>query len=569
MATIYSCKDSFLDQKPLGAYSQAALTNKSGVEGALVTAYSTLRGTGGWYTSGWNWLWGSIRGFDAYKGSESTDQAGEINPIERFEQTPGSPTVGNKWTAGYNGVGQANVVLRLLAEATDIPEADKKQIEAQARFLRGYHHFETKRMYNNIPFVDEKATNTAEFKAFTNTQDVWPKIMEDLLFAYNNLPETQAQLGRVNKWAAAALIGKAYLDQKDYAKAKQFLDEVITKGKTNSGEKYGLLDKFSDVFRGEFENSKEMVFVIQYTINDGTVGTNGAGEGELTNPHNTGPGGCCGFFQPTQNLVNAYKTSATGLPLYDTFNQSDVNNFEATPSQPLYTGELDPRLDWTVGRIGIPFLDHGLAQAAWIRNLANGGPYLPIKNIFSKAEDGKYHKAGDWGQAKSGKNFPIIRFADVLLMAAEAEAELGNLPKAMEYVNMIRKRAANPAGFVRKLVDEKDPTKGFTTTPAANYVIAELPASQFANKADALKAIRFERRLELAMEGHRFFDLVRWGIAAEEINNYLATEVKKRSHLTGATFTKGQDEYLPIPEYVINQSKTSDGKQNLTQNPGY
>ncbi|WP_266365190.1 RagB/SusD family nutrient uptake outer membrane protein [Tellurirhabdus rosea] len=567
--TTYSCKDSFLDQTPLGVYSEPGLANQSGVDGALVMAYSSLRGTGGWYSSATNWLWGSIRGHDSYKGSESTDQAGEINPVERYETTSSTISVPNKWQGSYDGIGQANVVLRLMKQATDIPDAAKKVIEAEARFIRGFHHFEAKRAFNNIPFVPETATTTADFKALTNDKDVWPQIMEDLIFAYNNLPETQSQLGRVNKWAAAAYVGKAYLYQKNYTEAKKYFDMVIASGKTNSGEKYGLLDNYGDIFKGENDNSKEFVFAIQYTVGDGNQGNNGSAEMELTNPNGSGPGGCCGFFQPSQNLVNAYKTDANGLPLLDTYNASDINNFEANPTAPTYAGTVDPRLDWSVGRIGIPYLDWGPAQTAWIRNLANGGPYLPKKTVHYKAEAGKYQAAGGWGQSRIGKNYPLMRYADVLLMAAEAEVEAGTLTKALDYVNQVRKRAANPAGFVKKLVDEKDPTKGYTTENAANYVIKEYPTSAFASKDAAHKIIRFERRLELAMEGHRFFDLVRWGIADTEINAYLQTESKKRSHLANTTFTKGQDEYLPIPINVINQSKTADGKQGLKQNPGY
>ena len=157
----------------------------------------------------------------------------------------------------------------------------------------------------------------------------------------------------------------------------------------------------------------------------------------------------------------------------------------------------------------------------------------------------------------SANNTRIIRFSDVILLAAESEAELGNFEKAREYVNQIRKRAANPAGFV------KNPDG----SPAANYVINEYTTA-WTDKAFSLKAVRFERRLELGMEGHRFFDLVRWGIAKEVLNAYLAYERTKRSNLNGASF-KDHNILFPVPQRQIDATKKSDGTATLTQNPGY
>jgi hypothetical protein len=547
-----SCSDDFLDRPPLGAISEGAIANKTGVEGSLVVAYRSLTGANiaNWYTSPMNWLWGGIRSDDSYKGTEASDQGTEINPVERFEVQPNSPSVTNKWRACYDGIGMANIVLRQLAAAKDISPDDQKRITAETRFIRGFHHFEAKRCFNNVPYVDEKVKTTEEYKATKNDVSIWPQIEADLQFAYDNLAPVQAQKGRVNKWAAGAYLAKAKLYQGKYGEAKTLFDAILLNGVTNSNEKFGLLEEFKDVFRGAFENSKEIIFAIQYTVGDGTGGANSNKDAELTNPHNDGPVGCCGFYQPAQSLVNAFKTT-NGLPMITNYNNVDIKNHESNPSDFKDNSEVDPRLDYTVGRVGIPYKDYGPAKASWIRNLANGGPWLPNKNIQWKDEVGTYFIKGGWGQGQLGKNQILMRHADLLLMSAECEVEVGSLEKAREYVNLVRDRAA-------KSTPMKDGANN-----AANYKISTYTTA-WTDKSAARDAVRFERYIELGMEGHRFFDLVRWAIADVVINAFIAKESKIRTSLAGSKFTKGKDEYLPIPENVIAQSGG-----NLKQNPGY
>lgn len=548
---IVACKKDFLDRQPLGAISQGAIANKAGVEGSLVVAYRTLTGANiaNWYTSPMNWVWGGVRSDDAYKGTEASDQGTEINPVERFEVQPNSPSVNNKWRACYDGIGMANIVLRQLAAAKEISADDQKRITAETRFLRGYHHFEAKRCFNNVPYVDEKALTTEDYRAFKNDASIWPQIEADLKFAYDNLAPTQAQKGRVNKWAAGAFLAKALLTQGKYGDAKAIFDACITSGTTSSGEKYGLLTEYKNVFRGEGENSKEIIFSVQYTVGDGTGGANSNKDGELTNPHNDGPVGCCGFYQPAQSLVNAFKTQ-NGLPLAN-YNAVDIKNHESNPTDFKDNSEVDPRLDYTVGRVGVPYKDYGAAKSSWIRNLANGGPFMPNKNIHWKDEVGSFFIPGGWGQGQLGKNQIMMRYADLLLMAAECEVEVGSLEKAREYVNLVRDRAAKST-FVQD-----------GANPAANYKISTYTAA-WADKAIAREAVRRERYIELGMEGLRFFDLVRWGIADVVRTAFIIKEGAKRTSLAGSRFTKGKDEYLPIPEVVINQSGG-----NLKQNAGY
>ncbi len=560
----YSCKEEFLNPPPQGVYSEAQLTNKVGVNGMLISAYATLDGPPAQQDAGAsNWTWGSIRGGDAYKGTEPSDRTDQ-NPIMRFETLPSNPIVLTKWNATWDGVGQANQVLRSVVNAADMSDAEKKQVTAEARFLRGHHHFEAKRVYNNIPYIDEKVTDfkVPNTDASGNYINIWPQIEADFKFAYDNLEEVKANKGRANKWAAAAMLAKVYMFQNKFAEAKALFDVIIANGKNPQGVKYNLTANYQDNFRITKENNEETVFAIQSSYGDGS-NTNGNYDNSLNYPHSsTTPGaGCCGFFQPSQNLVNSFRTDAAGLPMPDTYNDTNVTSDEtllATDPFTPYQGNLDPRLDYTVGRRGIPYLDWGIHPGRpWIRLITYGGPYGPKKNVFFKSDVGTTAGSVGWGWNNNALNYNIMRFADVLLMAAEAEIEVGSMEKAREYINRVRARAANSA------------VKFDNGANAANYVVSQYP-TPFASKEEARKIVRFERKLELGMEGHRIFDLNRWGITAETINNdYLAKETLRRvSALAGAKFTKGRDEYMPIPTFAVTQS-IKDGKETLKQNPGY
>lgn len=560
-AIIYGCKGEFLERQPRAALDEQALASRAGVEGLLIGAYAMLDGQSdgagifflGWPQSGMNWVYGSVGADEAHKGSEAGDQP-EMNQVERHEPTPTNGYFDAKWVAVYEGVARSNQTLRVMAKAADITADDKTRITGEARFLRGYYHFEAKKMWNNVPYVDE---NTTDFK-IGNQADIWPQITADLTFAYNNLPGTMNAKGRVNKWAAGAMLGKALLFQKKFAEARTVLDAVYTQGTNAQGQKYKLLDAYQDNFNAETKNSTESVFAIQYSVNDGAPNAANGGWGEVLNyPHNTGPGGCCGFFQPTQDLVNSYQVDpATGLPLLGNHNSSEVKSDYGLRSSDPFTVDprpMDTRVDWSVGRRGIPYLDHGPHPGqAWIRDQPNGGPYSPKKNVFYARQKGNLTDKAFWTSGVTANNYTIIRFADVILMLAEAEVESGSLPRALALVNDVRSRAANPASQI--------------PGSPANYKVGLYPA--FTSQAMARDAVRFERKLELAMEGHRFFDLVRWGIADPVMDAfyiYQGTQaVNRRTYLVGAKFDAGVDEYYPIPQRQIDLSGGS-----LKQNPGY
>lgn len=577
-----ACNKSYLDKRPLGYLDEAALANKKGVESLLIGAYSLLDGIGGnksnFTSAASNWIYGSICGSEAYKGSDPPDQDQAITPVELFKSTPDILSFASKWGTLYDGVQRANDVLRIMPKAKDISAADQKRIAGEARFLRAHYHFEAKKMWNKVPFIDETVTYENGNYRVSNEKDIWPDIERDLLFAIENLNETPYAnaIGRATKFTARALLAKAYMFQKKFAEAKPLLGMII-----NSGT-FDLNDDYSKNFNPETKNNAESIFSVQMSVNDGaTAITNGSYNngnfGDVLNfPFIPGQNDCCGFFQPSQYLVNHFKTdSATGLPDLYRFNEVDVKNDDGlsstTPFIP-YAGTLDPRVDWTIGRRGIPYLDWGNHSGAdWVRDTINFtyGTYAPKKNIYKKSQQGRLTDASFWSNGTTTNNVNLIRYADVLLWAAEAEVETGgDLNKARTYVNEIRRRAGKQEGWVHTYIDANNPSLGFTNTPAANYQVGEY-LNPWTDIDSARKAVRYERMLELAMEGHRFFDLVRWGIADVEIAIYKEKEKVKRTYLSELQFTKNKSEYFPIPQTQIDLSAGADGIPKMIQNPGY
>jgi hypothetical protein len=570
--------------------SENTLANKAGVNGLLIGAYSLLDGVGGpdvdqgpWETAISNWVYGGVAADDAHKGSEYGDQVG-IEKIESYSATPIEPYFNDKWAAVYTGIQRANDVLRVLAQVTDgsISDDEALQIRAEARFLRAVFHLEAAKMWRNVPYVDETVSFVNANYNVPNTAEIWPKIEEDFDFAAANLSDTKAEAGRANSWAAKAFLAKVYMFQQKFTEAKPLLADIITNGTTSSGEKYALVN-FADNFNPAKKNSAESVFAVQMSVNDNSSGWNG-NAGDVLNFFSGGPANCCGFYQPSFSLVNSFKTDpASGLPLLDTWNDSDVTNDQGiastSPFTP-YAGTLDPRLDYTTGRRGIPYLDWGIMPGrVWIVSQDAMGPYVPIKNVYYKAEQANTSDTYDgWASSQStANNYNMIRFADVLLWAAEVEVEIGSLSEAENFVNLIRNRAADPAGWVHTYVDPNDPSKGFTSTPAANYKIEPYSGEFTAQgQAYARKAVRFERKLELAMEGHRFFDLQRYdngtGYMAQVLNDYIQHETSIPGYtflyMEGAEFVENKNELFPIPQVQIDLNVVGTTSV-LQQNPGY
>jgi len=446
-----ACKDKYLDVPLTGSLTEAQLTSQKAIESLLIGVYAEVNGRGDWHGGATNWLWGSIRGGDANKGTNAGDFS-SMNPVERYETETVNSEVNTKWRDSYEGISRANLVLFSMNQVPDMPADAKTRLTAETRFLRGHFYFELKKNFGNVPWIDETTNfpsaqadkEYAAKKAIKNTTDIWPNLTADLQYAYENLPETQSQVGRANKWAAASYLAKALLYQKKYAEAKALFDLVIASGKTSNGKAYALVPNFGQLFRLAGENSEESIFAFQAT--GGAANTNNANtEYAMAMPYNSGdkgPGGCCGFFMPSFDLAASYRTDALGLPLLDNFYRLPANELktdEGVKSSDPFTpdaGNLDPRLDHTIGRRGINFVDWGPHPGLdWIRDQSYAGPYTPKKYTYSKAEDNTRDKSG-WTPGYTATNFMIIRFADVLLMAAECEVEVGSLAKAQEYVNM-------------------------------------------------------------------------------------------------------------------------------------
>jgi len=575
----FSCSDSFFEIAPQGAANLASLSNKNGVNALLVGAYSLLDGVGsgnvGRTSTSSNYVFGGITSGDAVKGTDAGDQP-EQTYIEQFNWLSDNSYFFGKWWGMYDGVARANEAMLLAqsADVKDMTDAEKAQVVAEAKFLRGHFHFEAKKMWNKVPYISETVYKREDPNStkIPNTADIWPNIEKDFSDAAAVLPATQSQKGRATKWAAMTYLAKAYMFQKKFAAAKTLLEDVYK----NSGKK--LVPNFHDNFRTTGNNNAESIFEIQFSVNDGSTGNNGnAGDG-LNWPYNaSSPGrGCCGFYLPSQNLVNAFKTTTDGLPMIgekkdgtaDTYNNVDLPNDQGLASSVAFNLDksipVDPRLDWTVGRRGVNFLDWGIMPGQnWIRDQGYSGPYIGKKWMYYLGEEGS--TTHSTSRRSVNNNFRMLKFSSVVLWLAECEAELGNLAAAETYVNMIRSRAKT----------------GSVQDASVNYVVNPYPAGTFAAKGKdySLNAIYMENRLEFAMEGHRFFDLVRWGIAAPYLNKYLAEESKngtdmsgrtynKRVYLVGRTFTAGKNDYFPLPNDEILNSQL-DGKPTLTQNPGY
>lgn len=571
-----ACNKKFLNNPPTGSLASSQLANENGLQGLLTGAYAALDGQGSgnnaiaggnpWETPADNWIYGAIAGGDNHKGSSLGDQP-PIVPIATMQQDPTNGFFNDKWNALYEGIARCNAVLATCKLATTVSATEITEFQAEARFLRGHYYFDLTKMFGKVPWIDETTTNFIQ----PNDSLRWGRIEADFQFAATNLPAVQPQVGQVNKWAASAYLAKTYLFEAKYAQAQTLFDQVIAQGETSNGLAYALTARFEDNFDAAHKNNSESVFVIQQNANDGTNSIANANGGDMLNyPYNS-PFRCCGFFQPTIDLANSYRTDANGLPLPDTYNNFPVKNDMNIASTAAFTpdaGNLDPRLDWTVGRRGIPFHDWGAHPGNnWIRDQASAGPYSNKKNIYWQYNASSFSDQSTWAPGNA-ININIIRFSDVLLMDAECHAQGGDLSGAESLVNLVRARAGNPASILCTYLDPANPVAGFSTTPAANYVVSQYPAGYFSSQAIALKAIYFERKLELACEGHRFFDLVRWGTASTVLNAFYAYEGAITDDLPSAHYTVGKNEVFPIPLNQITL-ETVGGSSLLKQNPGY
>ncbi|WP_166587699.1 RagB/SusD family nutrient uptake outer membrane protein [Mucilaginibacter agri] len=560
LSVLAACKKT-LDQQPQGVISSDELNTPTNIEKMVIAAYSSL-GNENLHTSNSLWPWGSMRSGDAYKGGDGVGDNSEWNDYETFVTNQNTNSLTDQmWAQLYNGIARVNNALQRVEQIDAGSYPQKIQRQAEMRFLRGNYYFMLKIMWNRVPYIDESIAVDQYINisnvALTSDQ-LWDKIAADFRYAADNLPATQADKGRPTKYAAQAYLAKTELYQAykqndehtvtgiDQTKLNQVVtlcDSVIN----YSG--YALAGDFGDNFLTANENGPESIFAIQYSKNDGTqFGRIDMGH-SLVYPMNQ-EFGCCWQHIPSQDLVNSFKTASTGLPLFTGYNNSD-----AIEGGDFLNQTFDPRLDHTVAIPGHPYKydPKFVYQKTWARAPAIYGYFSELKGTVD-ASDPSFQKIPPF--MSSSKNWELIRFADVLLWKAEALIELGRPQDALPLVNQVRQRAAVSTSRLKQ-------TDGSATS---NYKVATYQPGVNCNWTQdfARQALRTERRLEFALEGNRFFDLVRWGIADTYLNSYFTSESSKRSYLKNAKFTKGRDEYLPIPLNQINYSKGL-----YKQNPGF
>ncbi len=595
---LYGCKD-FLSEAatPQGTLNEGTLANRVGVEGTLIGAYRTLDCTdatrANWGCAASNWVWGTVAADDAYKGSDGTDQP-PINDIEGYHWgTPDAETYLNtKWGIVYEGVVRANSTLRLLkkvvaASPGEFSATEAKQIQGEAEFLRAYYHFEAYRMWGNIPYYTEDETDFR--KANGTPAEAITAILKDLDAAIADLPTSprNGNVGRATQWTAKAYKGRVQMYAQQFGPALTTLKDVVNNGP------YALETSYDKVWTGfkAAENGKETIFAYEASVGDGSADGSNSNYGERLNfPYSGSHFGCCGFNQPSQNLVNFYRVGADGLPLI----LSDPNNWNANNGNfsASNLAPVDPRIDWTVGRDKVPYKDWGLHNGpnGWVRDPANGGFYTPKKMAHEQAS-GAESSVGWQNTQLNSVNIHLFRYADLLLLLAEAEVEAGDLAGARTIVNQIRARAAvsaegcglpvdapaaaalvaaypTCAGDKRIAVPINDPSIKWAT-----YSVGQYPS--FPDQTYARSAVRYERRLELAMEGQRFFDLRRWGIAATTLNAYIngvgggaEKSASRRLYKAGAEAFAARHAWYPLPAIQIELSRVA-GEDRLKQNTGW
>ncbi|MGQ8335558.1 RagB/SusD family nutrient uptake outer membrane protein [Sunxiuqinia sp. A32] len=546
---LVACNSSFLDYTPKGKLNGDQLVDPEYVDNLVTATYASLGNDFWQHTFTSEWVWGSVRSDDGYKGGGRVTDQSQYNQLEQFNLvTTEQSYINYAWIDCYNGVSRANEALRRMKDLSPSDYPEKLEREAECKFLRAHFYFQLKKLFKNIVWYDEN-TPEDEIKDISNidysNDELWGNIANDFEFAVENLPVDQPEVGRANKTAAWAYLAKVRLYQA-YEQNRQnevtninneklqevvrLCDLVISSGQ------HRLADDFAENFLFEYENGPESVFAIQYSVDDGT--TNGRLDfGHSLNYNMSSAYGCCDFHKPSQNLVNAFRTDANGLPLLDSFNEVELKD-----SVDFWENTVDPRLDHTVGIPGHPFKyqPEMIHEKSWNRAPLVYGYFSIMKEIEPADSPGLKKVGAFFGSAR---NIDIIKYSDVLLWKAEALIELGQHKQAMPIINQIRNRAQNSTN---RLVYSDG-------SPASNYKIELYEDGVNCNWTQdyARKALRFERRLEFATESPRFFDLVRWGIAAETLNNYFQIEKTRWIYLDEAFFTKGRDEYLPIPNNQI------------------
>ena len=535
-----SCSDFLEEQVPQATLTQDEVKKPEYIDNVLISAYAGLLSIEDMNSSFSLWNY-DTRSDDAYVGG-SNPSDGE--PFHILEQHTGVMTTdwpyNDIWLRFYKYLSRISLSLDMLAVA-DQENTTIQQRTAEMKFLRAYGHFQLKRLFKNIPFVNKLNMQEEDYNNLTNTEytndEGWQQIINDLEDAYAVLPATQVDKGRPTKAACAAFLAKVYLYKayrQDDANSNQVtaindadLQKVVEYTAPGLYAGYGLENDLHNNFRPEeqYENGKESIWAIQYSKNDGTVYGNLNFSYRLIVPcipkvHDAG----CDFYKPSINLVNAYRTNSDGLPLFDA--PASTADYEVGSAQ-----TVDPRLFVTVGVPGTPYMFNPNFMISktntWSRSGGMYGYFVSLKQNVDPSLTDTYLFVCD-NQWASSMNRIVFRYADVLLMRAEALAQLGKTAEAISLVNQVRSRAI---GMTSGSVVANYPNKY-----GVHYAIGKYNGSY--SKEETMKIVKMERRLELAMESERFFDLVRWGEAATVINRFYTTESEKKRSLSMASSSR-------------------------------
>ena len=524
-AMLASCSDDFLENKPQGSLSDGVMNSTEAIDLLVNSAYASLTGFTNeqgdpWVRPTTNWSFGEVRADNAYKGGGGEGDLWDVHAMETFQVQSNNGNLDGKWFNLYSQISRCNAALRVLNKADENEVTVKASRIAEMKVLRSHFYFELVRMFNKIPYMDENMPETDYVNVpndeYTRDQHL-ARIAAELLEAAEDLPERQSEVGRINRNIALAYAAKVKLyqayeqDEQTHAVVsinKGLMKEVVDLIDRVDG--YDLLPDFQGLDLIANENGPESVFAVQYSINDGSGDAGRVNWSNLLNsPGGNSPYHGDGFFLPSQDLINAYQTDENGLPVFDYQSRPDyatvtfINDEQQTLSNT--TPTVDPRLDFVTGRPTITYKTYRTTPCqSWVRDRGVYG-HNCAKRFWVSPESSDMYQGWPWGASQL--NWQIIRYADLLLYKAEALIELGgdNLEEARTLINRIRSRAMN-SPYVK---DFNDPTKD-----AANYKIGLYPVAGW-NQDYARQALRTEMRLEKALEGERYFDLVRWGIAKE------------------------------------------------------
>ncbi|TYR33632.1 RagB/SusD family nutrient uptake outer membrane protein [Sphingobacterium phlebotomi] len=546
ISILFSCKGE-LDIPAQGVLSPDQISTYEDAEALAIAAYSQL-GNDHYNYPFSLWPFGNVRSDDAYKGGNNINDIGTYNELENPQiMTVNNARFDQLWYRIYIGVRRTNEAIRALKKFDSSVSSNYDSRLGEMYFIRGYWYLKLKMLFKHVVYLTDE-TPIDDYETISNRvysdQELWELIADDFKRAIDLLPSTQPQIGRANKYAAYAYYAKtrlyqAYVQNEDHEVInidRDLLNEVVDATGKVLESSYELEDDFANNFIYEKENGKESIFAVQFSTDDG-VGTAGRTDKGyyITAPQGMG---CCDFHKVSHNLINAFKTE-NGLPMFTHFND-DLADFS--------TDNFDPRLDHTAARPGMPWKYNAneIFTNSWSRTPGVYGYFNSLKENVSRTCD-CYKIDGSF--RGNSKNRIEMRFADVLLFRAEALIELDDYEGGITLINRLRERAANSIALLKD-------TDG---NPRLNYQVEQyVPGLNITlNKTSARHALRFERRLEMAMENSRFFDLVRWGISAEVINTFYQKERVRMPNLytENTVFTAKRNEYLPIPQAQVNWSK--------------